>query len=182
MKCIYCEVPDKEILFQDEELMVIIKDLGLAEGHLAVLPKQHYTILEMVPNEILEKLSVLANKVGIAVFESLGVHGTNFFVRNGLGAGQSVPHFAIEIIPRNENDGLDLLWQPQQMPEDELAITLKKLAEASKEVEAPVDSKDVAGTNQVGSAGKSKDDSTGKSKDDGSDEDNYLITSIRRIP
>ena len=84
---------------------------GIGSPEAIGIPKEHFTILEGVPENILEKCSLIANKIGIAVFESLGSQGTNIMIQNGLGAGQKVPHFAIEVVPRVENDGLNLTWE-----------------------------------------------------------------------
>ena len=69
----------------------------------------------MADDAILEKCSAIANKVGIAVFDSLGVQGTNLIINNGLGAGQKVPHFCLEVYPRQENDGLPLQLTPKKI-------------------------------------------------------------------
>ena len=124
MKCEHCDIIERknasEIIYEDNEVIVAIKDLVLTPGQITIFPKEHFTILELVPDHILEKCVSIANKVSIAIFDSLGCQGTNFLVQNGLGAGQIVPHFSIEIIPRIENDNLDLRWDTKPLPEDEM--------------------------------------------------------------
>ena len=133
MKCEYCEIiernKEQEIIYQDDEVVVAIKDLTATTGQVTVFPKEHHTILEMVPDDILRKCVVLANKAGMAIFDGLAAQGTNVLVQNGLGAGQKVPHFGIEIIPRREEDGINLQWEPKQMMEDELESSLMVLEE-----------------------------------------------------
>jgi len=134
MKCSLCEAVEqkRDIVYEDEMLVAVASESASAVGQVSVFPKQHFTILEMVPPAVLEKCAVAANKIGAAVFEALGVQGTNLLIRNGLGSGQAAPHFSIEVIPRKENDGLSLSWDPQQAPEDELEVTLALFKEELK--------------------------------------------------
>ena len=102
MNCEYCEMKDlvQAVIYKDEEVVVAVKDKVLIPGQITIFPQDHFTILEQVPDHILTKCMTIANKVSIAAFETLGSQGTNIIVRNGLGAGQNVPHFGIEVIPR----------------------------------------------------------------------------------
>jgi histidine triad (HIT) family protein len=174
MKCEYCEIIERnkepEIIYQDEEVVVAIKDLTATTGQVTVFPREHHTILEIVPDNILEKCAVLANKVGMAIFDGLAAQGTNVIVQNGLGAGQKTPHFGIEIIPRREEDNIDLQWEPKQMMEDELESTLMAIKDSlEKKEEVKVEKIDEV-----------KEKEKGKKKK--SDKDNYLLKSIRKRP
>jgi histidine triad (HIT) family protein len=175
MKCEYCEIiernKEQEIIYQDDEVVVAIKDLTATTGQVTVFPKEHHTILEMVPDDILRKCVVLANKAGMAIFDGLAAQGTNVLVQNGLGAGQKVPHFGIEIIPRREEDGINLQWEPKQMMEDELESSLMVLEETLAKKEEVKEEKLV----EVKEEKKSKE----KKK---SDKDNYILRSLRKIP
>ena len=51
-----------------------------------------------------------AQKVAKAVFKTLNPHGVNLLQANGEGAGQSVPHLHIHIMPRVEGDDVNLNW------------------------------------------------------------------------
>ena len=170
MTCEYCEIIEgkgkAEVLYQDDDLLIVIKGLAVAPGQITIFTKDHQPIIEMVPDEIIKKCSVMAKKVSIAVFEGLGSLGTNVLVQNGLGAGQKVPHFAIEIVPRRENDGLNLQWEGKQLEEVDLETTFEAL---SKVADEPV---------KIGGS-ESSDGSEEKVIDD---KDNYLLKSIKRLP
>lgn len=156
------------ILYEDDDLVIAIRDHVATPGQISIIPKQHYTIMEMVPNKLLEKCASLANKVGVAVFEGLGAQGTNIIVRNGLGAGQTVPHFSIDVIPRQENDALNLQWEPQQIMEDEMEITFNSLKELSSQIkleEPKIETKEPALESK-------KEEKI----------DNYLLKSTQRLP
>lgn len=178
MNCEYCEMAkgkskNVEIIYADEEVAVAVKEAVLTPGQITVFPKDHFTIMEMVPDNILRKCAQLANKVGIAVFESLGCQGTNILIQNGTGANQKVPHFAMEIIPRREGDGLKLEWKPQQLMEDEMETTFLMLKDKGE---------------QLLNLGKSEEkvvivapEESKKVKEEEGKE-NYLLKSLRRLP
>ena len=108
MKCEYCELLERkeDLLFEDDTLVVALKDSIITPGQITIFPKQHYTIMELVPTDVLEKCGRIAKSVSIAVFDALESQGTNVLIRNGLGAGQNTPHFSIEIIPRRQTNKL----------------------------------------------------------------------------
>jgi histidine triad (HIT) family protein len=99
-----------------------------------VVPKEEYPILEQTPDFVVAEMFVVANRVAMALFEALGVQGTTMLVQNGTGAGQSLPHTILHIVPRNENDGLPLQWQPKQLDEESMSTVEIKLKEESKGV------------------------------------------------
>ncbi|MBI2666409.1 HIT family protein [Candidatus Woesearchaeota archaeon] len=179
MKCGLCEIVERkqDIVYEDETLVAVALESASTIGQISVFPKQHFTILEMVPPPVLEKCAVLANKVGVAAFEALGVQGTNLLIRNGLGSGQAVPHFSIEIIPRTENDGLPLSWDPQPAPEDELEVTLALFKEELKNLkEVKQEEK------QSEKQGEKQSEKQTEGESSPSRKDNYLLKSLRRVP
>ena len=89
---------------------------------------------EPVPDKEVGRLFQVSNKISTAIFESLGVQGTNIFVANGIPAGQTVAHFTINVIPRRENDGINLQWQPKQLSEEEMSTIELKLKEQTKNI------------------------------------------------
>jgi len=168
MGCDYCEIIEQKrgILYEDEEVVIAVRDMVVIPGQVTIFTKHHHTILEMVPNDLLRKCSQISSKVTMAVFEGLDCQGTNLIVRNGLGAGQVVPHFGIDIIPRRENDGLNLQWKSQELMEDEMERTFLMLNEDITEGNIKRDVKNEA-TKKIA-------DEEGK--------DNYLLKSLRKIP
>jgi diadenosine tetraphosphate (Ap4A) HIT family hydrolase len=167
MTCEYCELIERKqnILFEDDVAIIVVRDLVVTPGQISIIPKEHTTIFEMVPDDVLKRCVTLANKVSIAVFDGLGSQGTNILINNGLGAGQKVPHFAIEIIPRQETDGVNLQWEPKQLMEDEMEMTFSKLTEEAKNISKEKPAKQES---EVVKEEKGK--------------DNYLLKSLKRIP
>lgn len=166
-KCEYCEISEHKqgIILEHDGIIIAARDHILGPGQISVFPKEHFTIMEMVPEDILERCASVANKVSIATFESLGSQGTNLIVKNGVGAAQTVPHFAIDIVPRKENDGLNFQWDAKQLAEDVMETAFTSITEQTK---------------QVGK--EEKEETVDKIDDKGEKKDNYLLKSLRRVP
>ncbi|MBI2656262.1 HIT family protein [Candidatus Woesearchaeota archaeon] len=136
--CIVCQIvsnniPSKKV-YEDELVMAVLDVNGSNAGHCFVIPKSHYAIIEQVPDIEIGRLFQVSNKISSAIFESLGAQGTNIFVANGIPAGQTVAHFTINVIPRKENDGINLQWQPKQLSEEEMSTVELKLKEQTKNI------------------------------------------------
>ena len=122
--CIFCKIANGEIpsrtLYEDEKFRVIM-DLGPAtRGHSLILPKAHYANLYEIPEDLAADAAKLAKKLAIRMTEKLGADGFNIIQNNNEAAGQTVPHYHVHLIPRYQNDGQHILWNPGEMPAEEM--------------------------------------------------------------
>ncbi|MCD7745392.1 MAG: HIT family protein [Lachnospiraceae bacterium] len=127
--CIFCKIARGEIpsatLYEDEEFRVIL-DLGPAsKGHALVIPKIHAANLFELPDETAAKALVIAKKVATQLKEGLQADGLNVVQNNGAAAGQTVDHFHIHLIPRYENDTVNVKWVPGTLGEADKEDILK---------------------------------------------------------
>jgi len=186
MKCDYCEIIEQhsyaEIVYEDKDTLVIIKDTVITPGQITIVPKQHHTIVELLPHPIMEKCALLANKVSMALFDIMG-GGTNILIQNGLAGGQKVPHVGIEIIPRKENDNLPLQWSPKQLGEADLEATYSLYQEElQREKKQPEKSPPSPDPKPTDSTEKSSDKKSGSKKQKSPTPDSYLLKSVNRLP
>jgi diadenosine tetraphosphate (Ap4A) HIT family hydrolase len=122
MKCIICDKKhSKNILFENEDIIVMLAIEPAVNGHIQIFPKEHRTIFEHLEDKLLAKIIDAANKISMILFEVLKIHGTNIIINNGVSAGQKIPHFSIDVIPRRNDDGLKLDWDLKQASEDNLS-------------------------------------------------------------
>lgn len=136
--CIICQIiankiPSKKI-YEDDFVLAVLDINGSNPGHCFVMSKNHYPIIEQVPDIEIARLFQISNRISSAIFDSLGAQGTNIFVANGIPAGQTIAHFTINVIPRKENDGINLQWQPKQLGEEEMSTIELKLKEQAKHI------------------------------------------------
>lgn len=122
--CIFCKIAAGEIpsktLYEDGMFRVIL-DLGPAtRGHALVIPKEHFADLYELPEEWCEKAFVLAKRMAGQMTEKLGCDGFNLVQNNREAAGQTVPHFHVHMIPRYEDDGQKIGWNPLSPSQEEL--------------------------------------------------------------
>ena len=172
--CEYCQIVTGAVkakkVYEDDKVLAILSPMPASMGHIIVFPKEHVPILENVKDSIVAHMFIIANKLSIAVFDSIGAHGTNIIIQNGIAAGQKVAHVCMHIIARRENDGLNLMWQPKSLSEEQMSTVELQLKEAAnaigefeKEEKIPVD------------LDKKKEIKEIKG-------DNYLIRQLKRIP
>ena len=122
--CIFCKIANGEIpsksIYEDEDFRVIL-DLGPAtRGHALILPKEHASNLFELPDETAAKAMVLAKKLGKQMVDNLKADGLNLIQNNGETAGQTVHHFHLHLIPRYQDDGQHILWEPGEATQEQL--------------------------------------------------------------
>ncbi|MBQ7972166.1 MAG: HIT family protein [Lachnospiraceae bacterium] len=122
--CIFCKIANGEIptnsIYEDEKFRVIL-DMGPAtKGHALILPKEHYANLYELPEDWAAEAMVLAKRMAGSMTEKLGCDGFNLVQNNNPCAGQTVFHFHLHLIPRYENDGQEILWNPTSPSAEEL--------------------------------------------------------------
>ena len=174
--CLLCQIVANKIpsykVYEDELTLAVLDFNGANPGHCFVMPKNHYPIMEQVPDGELGNHFMVANKISSAIFETLKAQGTNIFIRNGIPAGQQVAHFMINVIPRKENDGVNLQWKPRQLSEEEMSTVELKLKEQVK-------GKGIQKTQRAEAA---KSQEMPKPQPVTDDEDDYFMRQMRRMP
>lgn len=110
--CIFCKIVKGEIkseIVKSGNSFIAIKDIQpVSEGHLLIVPKQHFATLLDIPNKLGEELLSFTKEVGSYLLEKKYGDGFNVVMNNLEPAGQLVMHAHIHVIPRKENDGIRL--------------------------------------------------------------------------
>jgi len=122
--CIFCKLANgvfpTNSIYEDETFNVIL-DVGPAtKGHALILPKEHYDNLFELPDDTASKAMVLAKKLSKKMVDKLGADGLNVVQNNGEAAGQTVMHYHLHLIPRYNDDGQHILWDPTSPEKEEL--------------------------------------------------------------
>jgi len=112
--CVFCKIVAGEIpalkVFEDDSTLAFV-DIGpLAEGHLLVIPKQHFEALHEMSADEVAAITRNLPRLGRTVMEAVSAQGYNVLQNNGKVAGQAVPHLHFHIIPRTASDGLGYRW------------------------------------------------------------------------
>ncbi len=117
--CIFCKMVAGEIptykVFEDDKVFAILDINPANEGHVLLLPKEHYQILPQVPPELLGHMMVIAKKISQMMLSIMRVKGTSILFEVGEAAGQKAPHVMMHIIPANPNNKI---LQPEVVSQD----------------------------------------------------------------
>ena len=132
--CIFCKIAKGEIpcakVYEDEQVFAFLDVNPNTSGHTLVIPKRHFADLFDIDPGVLQKIVVVGKEIAAKMKKSLGAAGVHLSNNNGADAGQMVMHFHLHVIPRYENDGLQMYGErtlPKPMPEE-----LSKLARKIK--------------------------------------------------
>ena len=122
--CIFCKLANGIIptnsLYEDDIVNVIFDANPASEGHVLILPKEHFDNIYDLDGETAGKLFALATCIARAMKDALKCDGLNLVQNNGEVAGQTVNHFHLHLIPRYEGDGLNLNWPQQEISVEQL--------------------------------------------------------------
>ncbi|MBI5391178.1 HIT domain-containing protein [Candidatus Woesearchaeota archaeon] len=136
--CLFChigkgETPSKKI-FEDDKTFAFLDINPASPGHILLIPKDHYALLQEMPEDVVKHLFQVAKQLTQTMLKGLKSTGTNIFVANGMAAGQKAPHVIVHLIPRKDNDGLGLFpLQKRRMPDSEMKKLQEQMARILKE-------------------------------------------------
>jgi len=129
--CIFCKIVKKEvpskIVFEDDLCMAILDINPATNGHLLLMPKEHYMMMPMVPDNVLGHLGVISNYLSDLLKEAMSAEDVSVFIANGAAAGQQSQHFMMHVIPRYKGDGLNFDLSGGEQSETELEEIASKL-------------------------------------------------------
>lgn len=170
--CEYCEllVAKNLLIYEDETVAALLAPKPSGLGHILVIPKEHHTIMEHVPDDVTVKMFNLANQMSLLLFNNLQVKGTNIFLENGIAAGQEVAHVALQVLGRLPEDGLDFQWEPKELSDEEMT-------EVEKRIKGGINI--FLGTPEGGQLPQEQQKQSEVIEDD---EDNYLTRQLHRKP
>ncbi len=130
--CIFCKIAKGEIdsakVFENEDIFAFLDVNPLTKGHCLVIPKKHFENIFDIDKNILKEIIATAKDISEKMQKSLAASGVNLANASGESAEQGVFHFHLHIIPRYENDGLEMNKWWQSKAKKTNIEELKKLA------------------------------------------------------
>ena len=100
-KIIRGEIPSQKV-YEDEHVLAILDINPLKEGHVLLLPKEHYPIMALLPKDLFAHLGRLLPQMTKQLKQALVAKHVSVFVANGAAAGQQAGHFMIHLIPSDK--------------------------------------------------------------------------------
>ncbi len=107
MECIFCKIVRKEIqaniLFEDDCVMAFLDCDPISEGHILIIPKQHFGDVDELPRQLLFRLAKVSQKI-VKAIKSCYLPDGYGVMQNG-GQFNDIGHYHLHIFPRYKNDG-----------------------------------------------------------------------------
>ena len=110
--CIFCDLirgaAEVSICYEDATAIAFLDIQPVNAGHVLVVPREHYEVLQDIPKEVGAHLYQVAAKLIPVVQTAADATDMNIVVNSGAAAGQNVMHYHIHLIPRKNGDGFDV--------------------------------------------------------------------------
>ncbi len=131
--CIFCRIVRGEApcdpVHEDEHTLTFMDLFPVGEGHTLIVPKRHYPNLLEADETSLLAVSANSRRLALAIRRALGPDGIGVHQLNGAAAGQTVFHYHMHLIPRNDGDPVTLHGLIRGVPEA-MRETATKIREA----------------------------------------------------
>ena len=122
--CIFCYLANGDIptntLYEDDCVRVIFDAEPAAEGHVLILPKEHFDNIYELDDDTAGHVFKVAKKIATAMNKTLDMDGLNVVQNNGEAAGQTVFHFHMHIIPRHNDDTVNVGWEKHKVSSERI--------------------------------------------------------------
>ena len=128
-ECIFCAIVSGDapatIVDEDEHTISFMDIHPWTRGHALVIPREHSRNLHEISEDDLGHAMRAAKRLAAKMRDTLGADGVNLLNSTERAAWQTVYHFHVHVIPRYEDDPLELPVHPTEADADEV----KQIAE-----------------------------------------------------
>lgn len=126
--CIFCKIIKGDLpsrtVYEDELIKVIMNINPTTNGHLLVIPKEHYVDIFDIDEKIINhSFKIIRDTLYPLLRDNLGCEGLTLSENNLL--GQEVHHFHIHVTPRYQNDLVDYQYNKEML--EDLDTVFEKL-------------------------------------------------------
>jgi histidine triad (HIT) family protein len=135
-ECLFCgiiagDVP-AQVVDTDEHTVAFMDINPATAGHALVVPRTHAADLFEISDEDLEHTIVAARRLARRMRATLSPGGFNVLNSCGSVAWQTIFHFHLHVVPRYEEDPLELPWVPEAGDMDEIAAVADRIRGADE--------------------------------------------------
>ena len=103
-ECPFCTLPPAGRWIENATAVALEDRYPISPGHTLVVPRRHVeSVFDLAPAEMLD-LGALVMEARRRLNEALKPDGFNVGVNDGLGAGQTVMHAHVHVVPRFRGD------------------------------------------------------------------------------
>ena len=129
--CLFCgivagDVP-AQIVDSDEDTVAFMDISPATRGHALVIPRRHSRDLIEISDEDLAATAKAARRLARRMDATLEPDGFNILNSCRPAAWQTVFHFHMHVVPRYDDDPLDLPWVPTSGDEDQIKAVAEEI-------------------------------------------------------
>jgi histidine triad (HIT) family protein len=121
--CIFCKIVTGRIpchkVHEDDRVLAFLDIMPLSAGHTLIIPKTHAERLDQMSQADAGACMAIAPKLAGAIAKATGATGYNLLQNNGRIAHQAVMHVHFHIIPKFQDAGLGIEWNPGKLSDEE---------------------------------------------------------------
>ncbi|MEG0282203.1 MAG: HIT family protein [Clostridia bacterium] len=111
--CTFCDIVqgkiDGKIVYQDKDVTCFLDKSPINEGHLLLVPNEHYLDIDDMPDTLVRHISVISKKMVMALKEAYNADGYSI-MQNG-GAFNDIGHYHMHIFPRYCEDNFGWVFE-----------------------------------------------------------------------
>ncbi|MBQ8787792.1 MAG: HIT family protein [Oscillospiraceae bacterium] len=132
--CIFCDIAkhtlDANIVYEDNLIIAFLDSNPINEGHILIVPKEHYLDIDEIPEDITSHITFIAKKIVTALKTTY--HPDGYSIMQNGGIFNDIGHFHLHIFPRYSGDGFDWTDTKKEIEyskkvAEKIAVTLQTL-------------------------------------------------------
>lgn len=127
----------ERLVAEDELVFAFPTNIPIVPGHMLICPKRIVeTIYELTPEELLA-MRTMAARLRVAMQKVFSATGFNYAWNEGRGAGQSIPHVHLHMLPRSPGDSGIVTYEPRSFlyrPGSRAESPVEELGAVAKDV------------------------------------------------
>lgn len=116
--CLFCKIIKGDIpsykVYEDDKVLAFLDVNPNSDGHILVIPKEHYENLFETPNELITyMIDTIKTHIYPILKEKLNIDGLTICQNNYY--GQDVKHYHIHLIPRYNSDSFKCTYDSSKV-------------------------------------------------------------------
>ena len=134
MTCLFCKIIAGEIpcnkLFENDRVIAFLDIKPVNPGHTLIVSKLHTENILDTPESELKEMIAVTKKLIPKILDTIKADAFNIHINNNKTAGQEIPHIHFHIIPRFENDNIEM-WKGKDYKEGEAENISNKIKDTN---------------------------------------------------
>jgi len=115
--CAFCDpkVIEAQKFYEDDTIVALYTHKPVTEGHFLIIPKRHAERFEELTDREVAAISTVIKKVDRAAIKVFNRASYLLLQKNGVEAGQTVPHVHFHYFPRQAGDDSSVKFMAQML-------------------------------------------------------------------